>query len=132
MSDHRIGPDLFTGIPDVPHRHGSARGDGRPAGRPIVLIGDLARICEGSQDYPYRPPISQAPYLPAPLARPSPEPKPGPSVPEDDLDAVRFTHGQVRTVLTTLDIAAERKRDRVEMCTGRADQSYVACKEAGQ
>ena len=52
-SDHRIGPGLFTDVLDVPHRHGFARGDDRHAGRAIVLIGDLARICEGTQDHPY-------------------------------------------------------------------------------
>jgi hypothetical protein len=126
MSDHQIGPDLFTGIPDVPHRHGFARGDARPAGRAIVLIGDLARICAGSRDHPYGPAITPAPHLPPPEP-PSPDPDPGPSVPEDDRDAVGLTHGQVRTVLTTLDIAAERKRDRAEMRTDSADQSCCAC-----
>ena len=126
MSGHRIGLDLFTGVLDVPHRHGFARGDDRPAGRAIVLIGDLARICEGSRDHPYGPAITPAPCLPPPEP-PSPDPGPGPSVPEDDLDAVTLTHGQVRTVLTKLDIAAGWKRDRAQLCRDSADQSCCAC-----
>jgi hypothetical protein len=129
MSDHPIGPDLLTGVPDVPHRHRLAHGDDRHVGQAIVLTGDLLRI-DRSQDQPYRRPISQVRYLPAPLAPPSPEL--GPPIPEDDLDAVTLTHGQVRTVRTTLDIAAERRRDRARTCTDRAYQSCVACKEADQ
>jgi hypothetical protein len=127
MRGHRMGLDLITGVPDVPHRHGLARGDGPCASRAIVLTGDRPRIDEGSQDQPCGPPVTQARYLPAPLAPPSPEPEPEPPVPWDDLDAVPLTHGQVRTVLTTLDIPAERKRDRAETCADCAGQSCFAC-----
>ena len=126
MTDHRIGLDLFSDVLDVLHRHGFARGDDLHAGRAIFLIGDLARIYEGSQDHPYGPAIAQAAYLPAPES-PGPDPDPGPPVPEDDLDAVPLTHAQVRTVLTTLDMAAEWKRDRAGMCADCADQSCFAC-----
>ena len=43
------------------HRHGFARGDDQHAGRAIFLIGDLARIYEGTQDHPSGPSINQAP-----------------------------------------------------------------------
>jgi len=127
MTDHRIGLDLFNDVLDVLQRHGFARGDDQHAGRAIFLIGDLARIYEGSQHHPYGPSINQAPYLPAPPEPPGPEPEPGPSVPEDDLDAVTLTHAEVRTVLTSLDLAADWKRDRAEMCTDCPDQSCFAC-----
>ncbi len=107
MTDHRIGLDLSNDVLDVLHRHGFAHGDDQHAGRAIFLICDLARIYEGSQDHPYGPSITQASYLPAP-ERPGPEPEPGPSIPEDDLDAVTLTHAEVRTVLTSLDLAAAR------------------------
>ena len=55
MSDHRIGLDLFTGVPNVLHRHGLARGDDLHAGRAIVLTGDMPSIDEGSQDQPCGP-----------------------------------------------------------------------------
>ena len=48
-------------------------------------------------------------------------------VPEDDLAPVTLTHAQVRTVLTTLDIAADWGRYRAEMCTDCADQSCFTC-----
>ena len=127
MTDHRIGLDLSNDVLDVLHRHGFARDDDQHAGRAIFLIGDLARIYEGSQDHPYGPSTTQASYLPAPPERPGPEPEPGPSVPEDDLDAVTLTHAEVRTVLTSLDLAADWKRDRTEMCADCADQSCFAC-----
>ena len=126
MRDHRIGLNLFTDVLDVLERHGFARGDDQHAGRAIFLIGDLARIYEGSQDHPFGPSINPVPSAPAPEL-PGPEPEPGPSVPEDDLDPVTLTHTQVRTVLTTLDIAADWKRDRAEMCTDCADQSCFTC-----
>jgi hypothetical protein len=58
MRDHRIGLDLITGVPDVPHRHGAARGDDPHASRAIVLTGDMPRIDEGSPDQPCGPPVT--------------------------------------------------------------------------
>ena len=43
------------------------------------------------------------------------------------MDAVTLTHAEVRTVLTSLDLAADWKRDRAEMCTDCPDQSCFAC-----
>jgi hypothetical protein len=126
MTGHRIGLDLFSDVLDVLHRHGFARGDDLHAGRAIFLIGDPARIYEGSRDHHYGPAIAQAAYLPTPES-PGPDPDPGSPVAEDDLDAVPLTHAQVRTVLTTLDMAAEGKRDRAGMRADCADQSCFAC-----
>src|SRR5260370_11743528 len=36
-------------------------------------------------------------------------------------------HGGIRTVLTSVDLAADWKRDRAEMCTDCADQSCFTC-----
>ena len=127
MRDHQIGLDLFTDVLDVLERHGFARGDDQHAGRAILLIGDLARIYEGSQDHPYGPSSSQAPSPSPPIEPPGPEPEPGSSVPEDDLNAVTLTHAEVRTVLTSLDLAAEGKRDRAGICADCPDQSCSAC-----
>ncbi len=126
MRDHRIGLDLFTDVLDVLHRHGFARGDEQHAGRAIFLIGDLARIYEGTQDHPVEPSSSHAPSTPPPEP-PVPEPEPGPNIPEDDLDAVTLTHAEVRTVLTSLDLAADWKRGRAGMCADCPDQSCFAC-----
>jgi hypothetical protein len=61
MWDHRIGPDLFNDVLEVLDRHGFARGDDEHAGRAIFLIGDLARIFEGTQDHPFGPSINPVP-----------------------------------------------------------------------
>ncbi len=127
MRDHRMGLNLCNDVLDVLHRHGFARSDDQHAGRALFLIGDLARSYEGSQDHPYGPAVTQAPHLPAPPGPPGPEPEPGPSAPEDDRDAVTLTRADVRTVLSSLDLAAEWKRDRAGMCTDCADQSCLTC-----
>ncbi len=127
MRDRRIGLNLYNDVLDVLHRHGFARGDDQHAGRALFLIGDLAGIYEGSQDHPYGPSITQGSYLPTPPEQPGPELEPGPSIPEDDLDAVTLTHAEVRTVLTSLDLAADWKRDRAEICTDCPDQSCFGC-----
>jgi len=127
MRDHWIGLDLITGAPDVPHRHGLARGDDLHPGRASFLIGDLARIYEGSQDHPDGPAITPAPYLPVPPEPPAPDPEPGPSVPAANQDAIILTHADALTVFAAADIAADDKRYRAGMCTGCPDQSCPAC-----
>ena len=115
MTDHRISLDLFTDVVDVLHRHGFTRGDDKHAGRAVFLIGDLARIYEGTLDYPYVP-LSQAP------APPPPRP-PG----HDSRDAVIIPASDRKTMLIALDIAADDMRDRAELCTDCPDQSCPAC-----
>ena len=105
-SDHRIGLDLFNDVLDVLDRHGFARGDDQHAGRAIVLIGDLARIYEGSQDHPLRPSTTRRHTCRRHPSRPARSPN-RTSVPEDDLDAVTLTHAEVSTVFAALDIAAD-------------------------
>jgi hypothetical protein len=117
MRDHRIGLDLFNDVLDVLDRHGFARGDDEHAGRAIFLIGDLARIYEGTQDHPFGPPIN-----PAPSPQMAPEP-PGP----DDRDTVTVPVSELETVLRALDTAADDLRDQVELCTHCPDQSCPAC-----
>ena len=76
MNDPRIGLDLYTDVLDVLERHGFARGDDQHAGRAIFLIGDLARIYEGSQDHPFGPSIGQAPSRRRHPNRPTRNPNP--------------------------------------------------------
>ncbi len=115
MKDHRIGLDLFTDVVDVLHRHGFTRGDDQHAGRAVLLIGDLARICEGTLDDPYVP-LSQAPAPPPPWP-------PGP----DSRDAVIIPASDRKTMLIALDIGADDMRDRAGLCTDCPDQSCSAC-----
>jgi hypothetical protein len=117
MRDHRIGLDLFTDVLDVLHRHGFARGDDQHAGRALFLIGDLARIYEGTQDHPYGPSTNQAP---SPQTAPEP---PGP----DSRDTVIIPDSDRKTMLIALDIAADHMRDRAEMCTDCPGQTCPAC-----
>jgi hypothetical protein len=98
MTGHRIGLDVLR-------RHGFDGGDNLHAGQAIFLIGVLVRIYDGSRDHPNGPSTSQPPDPPAR----------GPSVPEDDLDAVTLTYAGVRAVRTALDLAAHWKRGRAEM-----------------
>jgi hypothetical protein len=117
MTDHRIGLDLFTDVLDVLHRHGFGRGDIEHQGRAISLIRDRARTYEGTQDGPFRPSIHQAP---------SPQTEPGPPG-QDTRNAVIVPASELKTVLAALDIAADNKRDRAEMCTDCPDQSCPDC-----
>ena len=118
MKDHRIGLDLFNDVLDVLHGHGFARGDDEHQGRAIFLIGDLARIYEGTQEHPVGPTINQARNT----TPPPPDP-PGP----DSRAAVVVPASDLTTVLIALDTAAGYQRDRAEMCTDCPDQSCPAC-----
>ena len=111
-SDHRITPGLIHDILDALDRHGYARGDDLHAGRAIGLIGDLACIYEGTQDHPASA-FMVPPSLPA---------YPGPS-----RHVATLTLDDAITVFAALDIAADDKRYRVEMCPGCPDQSCPAC-----
>ena len=117
MRDHRMGLDLFTDVLDVLDRHGFARGDDEHAGRAIFLISDLARIYEGTQDHPSGP-SHQPGAVPADGTRAA---RPG------QPNSVTVPASELKTVLTALDIAADYKRDRAEMCTDCPDQSCPAC-----
>ena len=51
-SNRRDSFGLIADILDALEQHGHLRGDDQHAGRAIGLIGDLARIWEGTQDFP--------------------------------------------------------------------------------
>jgi hypothetical protein len=112
---HRITPGLIGDILDALQGHGYCRGDDLHAGRAVGLIGDLARIYEGTQDHP-----APADPVTVPPSRPA---YPGPS----SHDTVTLTRADASTVLAALDIAADYKRDRAEMCADCADQSCPTC-----
>ena len=116
MRDHRIGPDLFTDVLDVLERHGFARGDDQHAGGAIFLIGDLARIYEGSQDHPSGPSIQDPPPETGPVP-------PGPAT----RGTVVLSPSEVRTVIAALDDASVYKRNHVEMCIDCDDRSCGSC-----
>jgi hypothetical protein len=96
-------------------RHGYVRGDDLHADRAIGLIGDLARIYQGTQDHP-------GTAHPRTVAPPPPV-YPGPS----RHDTITLTRADASTVFAALDIAADDKRYRVEMCPDCPDQSCPTC-----
>ena len=116
VTDHRMNLDLITDMFGLLDRHGYTRGDNEHTGRAILLLGDLARIYEGSQDHPFGPNIAEIPPRPEPVP---PEP--------NRRHAVTVPTGEVKTLISALIIAADYKRDRAEMCADCADQSCPTC-----
>ena len=117
-SDYRTTPGLIHDILDALERHGYYRSDDQHADRAIGLLGDLARVYEGTQDYPTGLYLLRVP-APRP-ANPEPSGQAGP-------DAVTLADRDVSTVMIALDIAADYARDRAELCAECADQSCPAC-----
>jgi hypothetical protein len=117
-SDNRITPGLIYDVADALERHGYFRSDDQHADRAIGLLGDLARIYEGTQEYP-----AGAYLVTAPSSLPA---HPGPSG-QAGQDAVILAGGDVSTVLAALDVAGDHNRDRAEMCADCADQSCPTC-----
>ena len=116
MTDHRTSLSLITEIFGVLDRHGYTRGDDEHAGRAILLIGDLAHVYDGSLDHPFGPYVNEIPR------RTEPEPR----APAGH-DAVTIPAGKVKTLFAALDIAADYKRDRAELCADCTNQSCPAC-----
>ena len=113
-SDHRITPGLIADVLDALERHGYVRSDDLHAGHAIGLIGDLASIYEGTQDHPATAYPIEVP----------PSTYPGSS----SHDAITLTRADASTAFAALDIAADDKRYRVEMCTECPDQSCPTCR----
>jgi hypothetical protein len=118
-SDNRTNWDLIIDVLDVLERHGYHRHDDQHTGQAIGVIGDLARVYEGTRDAPYGTYLGQVP--------PSPHPEPGQPARHADPGAVILTGADISTVLAALDIAADYKRDRAEICADCADQSCPTC-----
>ena len=109
----RVTPGLVHDIVDALERHGYYRSDDLHADRAIGLIGDLACIYEGTQDHP----AVACPITVPPPAYPEP----------DNRGAVTLTPADASTVFAALDIAADDKRYRVEICPDCPDRSCPDC-----
>jgi len=117
-SGYRITSGFIQDVLDALERHGYIRSDDQHADRANGLIGDLARIYQGPKEYPVGAHLIQVPSsLPA---------YPGPRG-QVGQDAVILADGDISTVLAALDVAADDKRDRTEMCADCADQSCPTC-----
>jgi hypothetical protein len=117
VKDDRQTWSMIIDVLDVLEKHGYRRGDDQHTGRAVRLVGDLARIYEGTQEVPDG-------------ARLVPEPS------QATLDqAGRAAAGHVEaiagvglpTILSALDEASDYKRDRAAACSDCADQSCGTC-----
>jgi len=117
-SNNRISSDFIHDILDTLERHGYVRSDDLHAGRAVMLIGDLARIYEGTQDH-----AADAHLITVRSSVPAHAEHRG----QDRHDTVVLTGTDLSTVLAALDIAADSKRDRAAACADCADQTCLTC-----
>jgi hypothetical protein len=117
--DDRQTWSLIIDVLDVLEKHGYRRGDDRHTGRAVGLVGDLARIYEGTQEAP------AGAYL-----APRPEPShagPAQARPPSAKSATAIASAGMLTILSALDEASDYKRDRAAGCADCADQSCGTC-----
>jgi hypothetical protein len=117
-SGNRITSGFIQDVMDALERHGYIRSDDQHADRANALIGDLARIYQGTRDHP-----AGARLTTAPSSRPGHPGHRG----QPGHDAVILAGGDVGTVLAALDAAADDRRDRAGICADCADQSCLTC-----
>ena len=117
-SDDRMTWGLIGEVFDVLERHGYHRHDNRHTAQAVGAIADLAGVYDGTRDSSYGTYLHHAP--PAQHAEPELSSR-------DTDDAVILTDAEVSTVFAALDIAADYKRDRAEICADCADQSCPTC-----
>jgi hypothetical protein len=87
--DERLTWDFILEVLDVMERHGYGRSDNEHTGQAIGLIGDVARIYEGTLDVP------RGGYVVVPSSRPVAPQPPGPP-------AVIVSAAEVKTLLAAL------------------------------
>ena len=118
-SDYRITSGFIHDILDVWSVTATSAATTSTPARAIGLIGDVARIYEGTQDHPAG---ARLVAVPSSLPTPRRTARPGPPA-----DAVILTGPDVSTVFAALDIAADYKRDRAAACADCADQTCLTC-----
>jgi hypothetical protein len=114
-----LGWGLITDVLDVLEKHGYHCADDQHTGRAIGLLGDLARIYDGTQETP------SGPYTARPQATSEMAAAPAGKAAAQDAGAVAAA--EARTILAALDEAADHNRDRAANCGDCADQSCGAC-----
>jgi hypothetical protein len=113
--DDRMTWGLIHDVLNVLECHGYHKYDNQHTGRVIGVVSDLAHIYEGTRE-----------ISPGTVA-PSAHPEPAPPAPAADQDALILTPADAITVFAAMDIAADNKRYRIEMCTDCPDQSCRTC-----
>jgi hypothetical protein len=119
MSDDRMTWGLIVDVLDVLERHGYHKRDNRHVGQAVGMIAHLASVYDGTRDAGHG---SHLDY-----AVPAPPPEPPAPRPDAGQHAVILTGTDISTVFAALDISADYKRDRAEMCTDCPDQSCPTC-----
>jgi hypothetical protein len=114
-SEDRFTWGLILDVLEVLERHGYHKYDDQHTGRAVGVMFDLVHVYEGVRG-----------THPGPVV-PSPHPEPAPPVAEAGQAAVVLTPADAITVFAAMDIAADDKRYRVEMCPDCPDQSCPTC-----
>ena len=115
--DDRQTWGLIIDVLDVLEKHGYRRGDDQHTGRAVGLVGELARIYEGTQEAP-----AGAYLVPEPRQAGQDQARPA-----DGQNAEAIAAAGMPAVLAALDEASEYKRDRAAGCADCADQSCGTC-----
>jgi len=117
VSDKRQIWGLISDVLDVLEQHGYHRAGNQHTGRAVGLIGDLARIYEGTQKAPAGAYVIQMPASPQAAE---------PADPGSDRGA-GLGAAQMTTILAARDEAADHKRDLAANCAYCPDQSCPTC-----
>jgi hypothetical protein len=117
--DRRHNWGLIIDVLNVLEQHGYRQADDQHTGRAVGLIGDLARIYEGTQEAP-----AGAYAVSVPQPRRS---RPDRLAPDAASGAEAIAGAGMHTILAALDEASGYKRDRAECCADCADQSCGTC-----
>ena len=118
-ADDRMNLDFILQLVDVLERHGYHYHDDQHTGRAVGLLGDLARIYEGTQETPAATHHAEIP--------PAPQPETAPAGPRAGQDAVILSATQTGIIAAALGEAADYKRDRAAACPDCADRSCGTC-----
>jgi hypothetical protein len=112
---------MIIDVLNVLEQHGYRQADNQHTGRAVGLIGDLARIYQGTQEAPAGAYVASAPR---PL-------QPSPDRPALDAtgSAEAVAGAGMHTILAALDEASGYRRDRAEGCADCADQSCGTCQQ---
>jgi hypothetical protein len=121
MNDRRHTWGLIIDVLNVLEEHGYHQADDQHTGRAVGLIGNLARIYEGTQEAP-----AGARLAPTPEPRQASLDQPGPAAASS---AEAIAAAGMFTILSALDEASDYKRDRAAGCADCADQSCGTCQQ---
>ena len=117
MTDARQTWSMIIDVLDVLEKHGYRRGDDQHTGRAVQLVGELARIYEGTQETP-----DGTRLVPEP-SQASPD-QPGRAAASN---AAAIAGAGMPVILSALDEASDYKRDRAAACPDCADQTCGTC-----